>query len=367
MRFDSSTPRLLGLAGALAALAIGAGCDTNQNRVFPGLIEGVPPVMDLGSIVPVEVTTRDALAESVIYGEVGPTGTTEDGGVTFNFEGTNGAVCVWIDPETVFWNQSVSPTNASPYYRVPDNPYDDGDLDVDVGQALYYTGTPGESVGTFEVRYEDSNGNVAPIQLSECFGPDPLFAGAQSIGKAGRASPEYCTINNTVAGVEYTVVMRTWSTPIDDDRLGFGMLLMQGSCASLLADSFGEGSSGGAPGPGSTSTMPAREYECVITGEAIEPGKPGGANAAAAGLPERTWLGSEVPFWARSVAFERAFCRREADNDGPGIIEFCREERQTVAANNEQCSWAFDASDPESDAVKCFCGDLDDTPEGGSF
>ena len=359
-----ATVRLGALALAAAALVVGTGCDLNQDRVFPGLIEGVAPILDLGELTPIEVTGRASLPDAVIFGEIGPTGTPEDGGVSFTFRGTNTDVCVWIDPESVFWNQAVSPTTSSRYAEV-DNPYDDGDLDLDAGQSLYYTGTPGERIGTFAVRYEDSNNNVVPIELSECDGPDPLFAGAQGIGKAGRAAPEYCTIPGTLEGADYTVVMRNWSTPIDDDRLGFGLLVMQGNCAALINNGFGEGTGGGglAPGGGG-SGIDNHEYECVITGEIIKPNSPTGAAAAAAGLPAGTWLGSEVPSWERSVEYEQAFCRRDTDDDGPGIVDFCRAERRRVSQAGEQCSWAFEA--PEG-GERCFCGDPEEAPDAGSF
>lgn len=362
-----SSARLLGLAVATGGLLVGAACDSNQGLVFRGAVEGVDAIIDLGVIEPVDaVGGSDGLAESVIYGEIGPTGNSEDGGVTFNVAGTNGSICVWVDPETVFWNQAVSPTNPSQFYRLPDNPYDDGDLDMDVGQSLYYTGTPGEQIGTFEVRYEDSNGEVVGIQLTECGGPEALFAGAQSIGKAGRASPEYCTISNTVVGVTYTVVMRSWSTPIDDDRLGFGLLVMNGDCQDLINSSFGEGGGPG-PLPGGGSALSKVDWECLIRGESIKPGEPGGAKAAEAGLPERTWIGrSEVPSWERSIPFEEAFCRRESDEDGVGLIEFCNQERSRVLNAGSQCAWNFDATQ-EGNGERCFCGDRDDTPDAGAF
>lgn len=341
------------------------------DSMFPSAIEGVPAVVDLGSLEVVSVTTREALAEEVIYGEIGPTGTSQEGGVTFNFDGTNSSVCIWIDPETVFWNQSVSPNSPNPIYRLPDNPYDDGDLDMDVGQALYYTGTPGSSMGSFEVRFEDSIGNVIPIELSECEGPDAIFQGAASIGKAGRASPEYCTVRNTLQGVPYTVSLRTWSTPIDDDRLGFGLLVMEGTCQELINSGFesGEGGGpGGLPGgqPGQSSALAKHQFECLIKGEAIKPGSPGGEAAAQAGLPDRSWKGSEVPSWERSVAFEEAFCRRVTTDDGPGLVDFCRDERSRVLDNGQQCSWSFDATQ-EGNGEKCFCGDRNATPESGAF
>lgn len=366
MRILSHTTRLIGLAGAAGVLLVGAACDSNQGLVFRGAVEGVDPIIDLGLITPVDaVGGSDGLAESVIYGEVGPTGTPEDGGVTFNVAGNNGSICVWVDPETVFWNQSVSPTSPSQYYRLPDNPYDDGDLDMDVGQSLYYTGTPGEQMGTFEVRYEDSNGEVVPIKLTECGGPAALFSGAQSIGKGGRASPEYCTIANTVVGVTYTVVMSTWSTPIDDDRLGFGLLVMNGDCQDLINNRFDSG--GGGPGvPGGSSALSKVNWECLIKGESVKPGEPGGAKAAQAGLPERTWLGrSEVPSWERSIPFEEAFCRREANEDGPGLIEFCNQERNRVRDAGNQCAWNFDAT-VEEGLEHCYCGDREDTPSAGA-
>ena len=38
------------------------------------------------------------MEEATIYGEIGPNGSTELGGVTADFEGTGGSVCVFVDP-----------------------------------------------------------------------------------------------------------------------------------------------------------------------------------------------------------------------------------------------------------------------------
>lgn len=361
----ATSGRAVGLGLAACALTLGAACDNIQDRVFPGAIEGVPSVLDLGTLEVVPVNSREELAEEVVYGEVGPTGSSEEGGISFNFQGINGPVCLWVDPETVFWNQSVSPTNPSAIYRVPDNPYDDGDLDMEVGQSLYYTGTPGERMGRFQVRYEDSNGQVIPIELSECDGPDAIFQGAASIGKAGRGTPEFCTVRNTLQGVSYTVALTTWSTPVDDDRLGFGLLVMEGDCQGLINAGFG--SSGGPGLPGQSNALPKHEYECIIKGEAVKPNEPGGTRAAAEGLPERSWKGqSEVPSWERSVEFEEAFCRRITNDDGPGLVDYCRRERRRIQDSGSKCSWSFDASVP-GNGEKCFCGDRNDTPSPGAF
>ena len=48
---------------------------------------------------------------------------------------------------------------------------------------------------------------------------------------AGRAKPEFCTIDtDQQEGVEFTVVMETWAVPLDDGVLSFGVAVMNERC-----------------------------------------------------------------------------------------------------------------------------------------
>lgn len=324
------------LAGALLA-----GCDLDQSVFYQAAIEDVPGVVDLGFITPVDLTTVTDLAEEVIYGEVGPTGTTRPGGVTFNFTGTGGSVCVFVDPELVSWNQSVSEAEPIRNFSYPDNIYDDGDLDLYGGLSVYYTGTPGQVIGDFEVPYRDDLGNVFVQDLFECIG---TVAG----GRGGRGIAEACYVPNTVPGVSYTIVLQTFSVPIDDNRLGYGLLLTQGDC-SALNDAVGS----------AIEEQYARE--CVIRGESIRPGQGQGARAAAAGLPSPSWIGfSEVAPWEESLRFENAFCNET-------LRGYCTDEANVVDIQGDVCSWEVAPEDVIGPARRCYCGDPDDTPTGGGF
>lgn len=308
---------------AIATLLAATGCDYSGDWLFDGAVEGVPGVVhlndELGEFTPATVEGPAQVDQAVIYGEVGPTGTTEAGGATISFEGTGGHVCLWVDPELVFWNQSVSAARPNPTYSYPDNVFDDGDLDLYAGFSAYYNGTPGEQMGDFDIRYEDSLGNPIEIGLNEC---TISSLTASTGGHSGRGAPEYCTLRNTQPGVTYMVALEAWSTPLDDSRLGYGLLVVDGTCGELQ------------------EAANVAHNECLILGEAVD----GSANDAPG-----PWVGADnVPSRAGSVDFEQAFCR-----GGSNLTDFCA----TEAEQN-------DCSDPEA---RCYCGDPENTPSPGSF
>lgn len=341
----------------LAPLALAAGCDLDQSFIFPDPIEGVPGVMDLGTIVPVPLTTKAEVRGSIIYGEIGPTGTAQYGGITLSFEGIDGPVCVWVDPELVFWNQSVSQSSPTAGWAEPDNVFDDGDLDLYAGLTPFYSGTPGVEIGGFEVSYLDQLGNPVRLDLEVCAASNPHreslleTPGAQG----GRGSPEYCTIPDTVTGERYTVVLDAWSLPRDDARLGFGVIVSEGRCGN--SGGFGSGGLVDLFADEGVNEGTLYTQECLIKGEAIQPGNEQGAKAAAAGLPSPTWIGpGEAPTWPRSTELEEAYC-------GANTRQFCRDERDLIG-DDEVCSW----EGPTVEGVtRCFCGDPANTPEGGAF
>ena len=71
--------------------------------------------------------------------------------MTFDFVGTGGEVCIWVDPEVAYWSQALSPqpSQIDRKWAFPDNTFDDGDIDLFAGQSVYYTGSPGETIGDF--------------------------------------------------------------------------------------------------------------------------------------------------------------------------------------------------------------------------
>lgn len=359
--------------GRISMLLLGstvlAGClASERDLLFPAAVEGVPAIVHLGELTPLVLNTeipadenaalpvvaanRETVANGTIYHELGPTGTTEFGGSTFNFKGTGGNVCVWVDPELLSWSQSVQPNGGNPNFEYPDNIYDDGDIDLQGGLSVYYSGNPGDVIGSFSVDYRDALGNVVPIDLVECFILSERLGASASVtpSHAGRGSPEYCTIENTIAGVDYTMLLETYSTPIDDRRLGYGLVVTEGTCDELIAV---------------TATAAAAEeldnIECLIVGEAINPGEDQGPLAAEAELPAPSWLGaSEVPSWKDSRDFEAAFC---AGN----LKEYCEVERREMRLGQRTCAWEVPI-DPEAEEPldRCYCGDLLDTPGAGA-
>jgi hypothetical protein len=170
--------------------------------------------------------------------------------------------------------------------------------------------------------------------------------------------PEYCTLNSTQPGVSYTILLQTFSTPLDDDVLSYGVLLATGTCAKLV-ENYGVG---------------AKQWrtECLIEGEALLPGIQTGAAAAEAGYADRSWLGAtEVvdATWPGSVNFERAFC-----NDDTNMGDWCEEEVVSAAIENKTCYYGYsggpfdDGAAFDSNTMKrCYCGNPVDTPTGGAF
>jgi len=168
-------------------------------------------------------------AKPYYYGQLGRSPELTQGGATFTFIGTGEDVCVIVDPETVFWSQSIAPANRVDQFAYPDHFDDDGDLDIFAGMSSYYTGSPGVEIGDFRGFYTDSKGEVVEIQYGECFqtGSSQGMTDAHS----GRGTTEYCTIDtDQQEGVEFTVVLETFSVPLDDGVLSFGVTVMNERC-----------------------------------------------------------------------------------------------------------------------------------------
>ena len=314
---------------ALGALCLPlAGCDYTGDWLFPSPTE-IPGVLDLGTLVPSDVS-GGLTSDAILYGEVGANGSAEAGGVTFAFRGTGSSVCLWVDPELAYWSESIAIVGGNAAFRYPDNNFDDGDLDLFAGFSVYYTGTPGERIGGFVIQYEDSLGNSVPVELNEC-----VIANYQTgtNGHYGRGAPEFCTLEGTQPNVSYTVLMESFSTPLDDDRLGFGLIVANGPCSDLID----------AASP-LTVTMPA---ECVILGEAND------ISTTVIGEDGSIIVGDSIE---GSEDFEKSLCNSIVASDAPKPFEtqpelpdFCLEE-----ASLKNCA-----------VETCFCGDPSVSPTAG--
>ena len=339
----------LGLTTLLAFTALG-GCDYSGDFLFAGAIDGMDAIYHINAedggdfLLPNEIVNRDEIPDLAIYGEVSPTGSSLKGGITFYFEGNGRDVCVWVDPETAFYNQVISPTQSPPnvqQFQYPNNPFDDGDLDLFIGKSVYYTGSPGDVIGDFVVAYTDSLGNEVPIELSEC---NQIGYGGAENAHTGRGQPEYCDIRNTELGISYTVLMHTFATPLDDDRLGYGLFLYDGSCADLrTVGGLGQHNGGD---------------ECLLIGDTIKATEPDGKGEIDYG----PWYGyQEDRAWPGSEAFEITFCN--AWIGAADMTEYCEDEIQAKFEAGTTCEW----EEVTNDANRCYCGDIRDTPTGGAL
>ena len=327
------------------------GCDYTGDWLFAGTVENLDGIQHLYAedggdfLVPIpNGSTADEIRDLTIYGEIGPTGDARDGGSTFNFLGTGGPVCVFVDPETVFWSWSIAP-NPNTEQRVwnyPDNVFDDGDIELFVGLSAYYTGSPGVEIGDFEVSYTDSLGNPVPIELSECTN---IGRQGQTNAHAGRGFPELCGLAFTDPGVSYTGLLQTFNTPLDDDRMGYGLIVYEGTCENLIFTMTGIGAQQQGDSP--------QAQECLITGESIIP---------------RPLKEGEIPYctgqgckdqWAGSVEFETEYCLGGAAD----MRAFCRSEAKDIFEAGLDC----ERETIENLDARCFCGDPNDVPVPGAL
>ncbi len=337
-------------AAALGLLLL-ASCDYSGDFLFGRPVDGLPDIYhitaeDGGPLVPADIETYEDLQAATIYGELAPPQTTDYGGATFEFTGTGGQVCIWVDPEVAWWNQSVSanPSEEGREWTYPDNGFDDGDIELFAGLSVYYTGSPSK-IGDFVVAYEDSLHNGVPISLAACPNTVGLIGDPAS---AGKGMAEYCTLDTSDGeGISYTVLLRTFSTPLDDDRLAFGLIIANGTCEALRT-------LGGAADPQSD--------ECVIQGEALRPDPLPGAKDGSDYQPYYGYEQAAEHTWPYSIEFEQTFC----DSD-TRMGRFCNQEADRLEEAGKMCSWEdFDPYDYDPEE-RCFCGNPDNTPEAGAL
>lgn len=245
---------------AAAALAVGlVGCDRAADDLLPQANEAAPQIIEIGELPVLPQSATDEIsatycdsegdAPNCYYGQVRATDGTTVGGATFTFKGTGSPVCVVVDPESLTWNQYIGAGSSTVTWGYPDNNADDGDMDLFGGLTSYYTGSPGIEIGDFSGFYTDSLGREIEIDYVECYNESPYTGGE---AHAGRGAPEFCTINTAGReGIDYTVVLETFSVPRDDGLLAFSAAVFEGRCTNQT-DSIGL----------------AGITECTMTGEA---------------------------------------------------------------------------------------------------
>jgi hypothetical protein len=245
---------------------------------FRATVTTVPAVVDLGMREIVTVAERETAGFSprtspnVVYARLGaPENPGVFGGATMSFLGTGGPVCVVFDPEAVFWFNQLD-TDALRRYRYLDHIEDDGDADLSVGLTAYYTGSPGVEIGDFNAVYDDALGTSHTMAFNECvqvgrFGDTNVHS--------GRGTTEFCEIDTDQrAGIPFTVVVRTFSLPLDDSILSYGLAVFEGACDDIEPSEY---------------TLP----------DEVDFAEPGGREDDAPSVEDKEWFG----------ALERAVCQ----------------------------------------------------------
>lgn len=222
----------------LLALGLGlaAGCDRSGKDLLPQPNEDYPGVIEIGRIGvvakgDVPVISPDFCADPAsgcFYGQISATDGVSQGGATFTFTGTGDNVCVMVDPESVSWNHEIGVTADA--WAYPEDPSDDGDMDLFGGLSSYYTGSPGVEMGDFTGYYTDSLGRQIEIDYVECYN-ESVYTGGEA--HSGRGAPEYCDMKDTIEGVEYTIVLETFSVPRDDGLLSFMVAVIGSRCSGI--------------------------------------------------------------------------------------------------------------------------------------
>lgn len=243
----------------LAPLALAlVGCDHTGNEYRPQVTD-VPSIVDLGEleVIPADVWADEAfdITQYATYTQLGADENPgKQGGATFEFAGTGGAVCVVMDPEAIYWNVAKG-VDATRAYKYEDNYSDDADLDMDIGLTAYYSGSPGVEIGDFNAIYSDPAGQDHTLEFNECLQPGAY----QPYVHSGRGTFESCEINTDErAGIMFTGVVKTFALPIED------------SIANYAVAAFELPASAGRSGCGALKLGPQRIplSECTLPSEA---------------------------------------------------------------------------------------------------
>jgi len=212
---NARIPLLILGVGALTA------CDRSGLQYVPDSIDGFPGIVHLGELTPVPEDDRENHLDYARYETLGPSPSGTQGGATATVKGTGGTLCVVVDPEAISWNQSVAVQGANKAYTWPDNAIDDGDIDMEIGLAGYYNGTPGVEIGDFEQVYEDSLGTETAIAYNEC---TMLDVNGREGAHAGRGAPEYCAIDTSLhPDRSYMVLLESFMVPLEDFKLSYAV------------------------------------------------------------------------------------------------------------------------------------------------
>lgn len=253
------------MSSALLLLALATGCDRNALQMDlipePGDVPGLVEIGEWPAMPQADWWDYHTRMSGSYYGVVGAPEPGEKGGAVLTFAGTGGNVCIVLDPEAVSWSTSVAvnPTSAGDPWRYPDNFDDDGDLDLSVGLSANYTGSPGLEIGDFKGQYTDELGNVVNIEYDLC---ETVGRWGSQPAHSGRATVEYCSVDTYGReGISYTVVLRTFSLPIDDGELNFAVSVVDVGAddCSVLAE-------------WDPVTAETRINECSLPVESPEPG-----------------------------------------------------------------------------------------------
>jgi len=223
---------------ALSMLLIGCDRDAGEYRLVNS---DVPPVIDMGTITPITEAdgfhSGDGLAgfDQVLYDQVGASSSgAVVSGATVQFMGTGDLVCIVVDPEAVYWVKTIDKDPPSEPYNYADRIEDDGDIDMFVGLSAYYNGSPGIEIGDFERPYTDALGVEHFLDYNEC--KQSGYNGTTGV-HAGRGAVEYCQIDTTLhPGIPYTILLKAFALPIDDQTLNFGVAVVATACRSVSKD-----------------------------------------------------------------------------------------------------------------------------------
>ena len=247
----------------VAALVLLAACEGSGAEFVLEPSGDAPAVADFGmlDVIPLEEWSKLGPQEAIdtygIHDTVGPATTGHVAGSTFRFIATGGDVCVFTDPELVFWGQSISPISPTVNFQYSDNYNDDGDIDLFAGLSALYTGSPGVEMGDFYGVYTDSQGQQTTIAFNECL--QAGYPGSDLVeSHSGRGTPEFCTLHTKGReGVEFTVAMQTFAVPLDDGKLDFVAAVVGGKCGGGTVQDPGVG-------------LDAPSYECEYHGERFQ-------------------------------------------------------------------------------------------------
>jgi hypothetical protein len=302
LEFGMMTDTVKRVGAAVLTIFVAGSCDRDGTDLLPKPDSSLERVIEIGQLEVISTSSIEGLSDldnpgewceneegdlaRCYYGQLSAPESASRGGATFTFEGTGDYVCIIIDPETVYWNQAIAVAGANEMYTYPDEQFDDGDVDLFAGLSSYYTGSPGIELGDFTGYYTDSLGREIEIEYGECFQRGSDLSGITT-AHGGRANVEYCEVNTAEReGVEYTVLIDTFSVPLDDGDVSFATAVVGERCAQI--------------------GKPAGITECTFKGEAID---------------VKTGETKEC-----TEKLEEAFC----DKDSYAITRFC-------CANPEMC------------------------------